>query len=419
MKSSKSILVRLEALWKPVAFMAGLALATSSLASAQCPTPDKLDGGPCCAPAQEKVPWFPKVVQNSLGICWRDCGIEAVLPTTARWSPLNILPATGPDCGYRLQRLDLMNGAGVVQWTGVMRLLYSRTWMETDPSGTAIQVWRFLVNGDMRASTTVGPAPCPLPPCAAAFNGRVKFSGYIDYADDCVASTPVAIAWMITHACDPIDHAPGFPRAGVFHPGRSYTFLGPGAGFVPAPMVAVEGSAAFSPFEAVRRVIHPVPGTTGSVKCEFEERFGHTLTPTTSLCLCTVGGPLSAQWNLGFLNGNGVCGTTVTTTGGPLLPGFLSMGIGTWTAPGVYPGVETLRWNTGNYDYTEACTGILRNEAFYGVSTLGGYPAVQVTSGPALPLPPIFIDQANAIRTGGGVVMNIPYISDHILNLNH
>lgn len=415
----KSLLSLLDRLWTPVALAAGLALAAMPV-SAQCPSPDKLDGGPCCAQAQEHVPWFPKIQQNSLGICWRDCGIDAVQPWNAVWSPLKITTPPGVDCGYRAARLDLINGIGIVQWTGVMRLLYSRTWMETSPGGAPIQVWRYLVNGDLRAATTLGPAPCPLPPCAPAFGGRVKFTGYIDYADNCsTATTMPAIAWMLTHACDPIDHAPGFPRAGAFHPGRSYSFVGPGAGFVPAPAVAMEGVGAFSPFEAVRRVLHPPIGSIGPIRCEFEERAGHMLAPIAPVCFCSVGIPLSNQWALGNLTVNGSCGTTVTTPGGPLLPGFLSMGIGTWTVAAVFPGVETVRWNTGNYNYTEGCTGMLRNEVFYGATTIGGYPGVQLMSGPGLPLPPTYIDQANAIRTGGGVVMNIPFLSDHILNLNH
>ena len=46
--------------------------------------------------------------------------------------------------------------------------------------------------------------------------------------------------------------------------------------------------------------------------------------------------------------------------------------------------------------------------------------AFQLTSaGPTAPLPLTFIDQANSIRTGGGAVMNIPYLADKIINLNH
>ena len=50
-----------------------------------------------------------------------------------------------------------------------------------------------------------------------------------------------------------------------------------------------------------------------------------------------------------------------------------------------------------------------------------GWFALQVlTMGPGLPLPLTFIDQANSLRlTPGVTVMNIPFFSDHILNLNH
>ena len=387
--------------------------------AAQCPTPDGLDGGPCCALAPDPVLAWPKMTQSSLDICWRDCGTAFIGPITAVWTPLKILPTTGPDCGYHTVRLDLFTGGGVLAWTGTMRLLYSRTWLETDPGGNRLQVRRFLVNGDLRVTSAAGTIPCPVPPCAPAFGNRVKFCGYIDYADSCTAAGGgTQIAWMLTHTCDVIDHAPGFPRAGAFHPGMSYTFVGPAAGFVVAPVVGVEGTP-FSPFEAARRLLYPVPGTTGRIRCEFEERFSHSLGPMATFCMCAAGPALAPQWALGSLTGAGSCGTSVTTPGGPLLPGFLSMGIGSWTIAATYPGMEDLRWNAGQYNYTDACTGVVRPEVFYGVTTLNGYPALQVSSAPPVPLPPIFIDQANAIAVAGGApVMNVPYLSEHVLNLN-
>jgi hypothetical protein len=88
--------------------------------------------------------------------------------------------------------------------------------------------------------------------------------------------------------------------------------------------------------------------------------------------------------------------------------------------PGTYPGVERLRWNAGGYDYGDPCIGVLDREVFFGVTTLDGYDAFQLlTVGPGLPLPKTFIDQANSLRTDGSTVMNVPYVSDHILNLNH
>src|SRR5262245_42677783 len=202
----------------------------SARPSAQCPRPDGLDGGPCCTLALDNIPFVPKIAVDSLDICWRDCGIDSVRLIRAIWTPIKILPTTGPDCGVYRSRLDLVNGLGAVLWTGTMRLQYSRTWMEFSPGGP-LQVLRFLVNGNLRPTATlVGPPPCPLPPCALTF-GNVRYTGYIDYALGCAAGSVMQVAWMLTHTCDPIDHAPGFPRAGVFHPGRDYTFVGPAAGF--------------------------------------------------------------------------------------------------------------------------------------------------------------------------------------------
>ena len=46
---------RLFRLFLPILALVGLEVA----ATAQCPQPDGLDGGPCCALAQEHVPKIP------------------------------------------------------------------------------------------------------------------------------------------------------------------------------------------------------------------------------------------------------------------------------------------------------------------------------------------------------------------------
>jgi hypothetical protein len=245
--------------------------------------------------------------------------------------------------------------------------------------------------------------------------GNVRYTGYLDQVENCVTGA-LEWAWMLSHVCDSIDHAPGFPRAGLFHPDRSYTFVGPSAGFVVTPLLPSEPGA--GPFEAVRRAAQ-IPGTVG-LTCEYEEPINHVLNPVNDFCLCQI--PTSTpQWFQGDLGVFGSCGTAVTTTGGPFLPGYLSMAIGFWTIPGTYPGQEQLRWNAGGYDWSDPCTGAVQQEVFFGVTTMQGYPATQLLStGPAGPLPPIFIDQCNSVVPGGVTVMNIPFRpSDHFLNLNH
>ncbi len=396
----------------------------SGVSAAQCPLPDGLDGGPCCAQANLHLPGFPNFNQPSLEICWRDCNVNGVIPLTARWKNLN--PQAGglagavTSCGENQGTLELVNPAGGVVWSGKLLFQYSRTWLETDPSGQQLQVWRFLINGDLRAAAPLA-MPCPIPVCAPAHGNNVRFTGYMDQARRCgPAPNIIQRAWMLTHACDFIDHAAGFPRGGVFHADRAYSLVGPAAGFVPGPLQPTEGTPG-SPWEAMRRrrlagtVVPPLP-----VLCEFEERLNFSLNPLNQFCQC--GAPGTQQFLLGNLAIAGACGSTVTTPGGPLLPGFLSMGIGSWTIPAVFPGVEAVRWNAGNYNYADPCTGALQSEVFFGATTLGGYPAMQVVSPPTVPalLPLTFIDQSNSLRPpGAGTVMNVPYVSEHILNLNH
>jgi hypothetical protein len=243
----------------------------------------------------------------------------------------------------------------------------------------------------------------------------VRYTGYVDWALDC--STGVfSNAWMLQHSCDSIDHAPGFPRAGAFHPARTFTFVGPSVGFLIGALQPIEVGSFF--LEDVRRKILPVPGTTGEY-CEYEERAQGSLDPLFELCQCGLPtGP--QQYSVASLFVAGGCGTVVTSPGGPFLPGFVSMGIGRWTDPTTYPGEETLRWNTGGYDYDDPCTGITRQEVFFGVTTIDGFPARQLTVvGPGAALPPTFVDQANSLRKNtSSTIMNVPYVSDHILNLN-
>ncbi|HEX6885105.1 MAG TPA: hypothetical protein VF530_17155, partial [Planctomycetota bacterium] len=63
---------------------------------------------------------------------------------------------------------------------------------------------------------------------------------------------------------------------------------------------------------------------------------------------------------------------------------------------------------------------VTRNAIFYGVTTLGGFGAIDLTSGGlGAPLPLIFIDQADSISTPGTGVANVPFLSEIVLNLNH
>ena len=88
------------------------------------------------------------------------------------------------------------------------------------------------------------------------------------------------------------------------------------------------------------------------------------------------------------------------------------------TLPGTYPGKEVLRWNAGAYQYEDPCTGISRQETFFGATTIGGWTALQL--GGTLTLPLTFVDQGNSVKGNPSfTTLNEPFRSDHILNLNY
>jgi hypothetical protein len=389
-------------------------LALSPALHAQCPLPDGLDGGPCCATTAVKLPPFPKFTQKSLGICWLDCKIDQVKSYNARWTqPMPVFYSSNPACAWFNARLQLYVGV-TLHWQGALNFTYSRTWFESAPT-TRYQVWRFLLNGDLLPTAAAGLPPCPVPKCAPLNGNRVRFTGYIDYALDCTTGA-FSFAWMLTHVCDFIDHDPAFPRGGAFHPDRAYTFVGPGVGFVPGPVQPIETGP--MTFEALRKFDVPPPGTVGPVNCAFEEKLANgSINPLQQLCLCSPNGT-TAQWSQAFLQANGGCGSFAQTIPGTV--SFLSMGIGAWTNPNVYPGPQPLRWNFGFYDTFDACTGVTDQEIFFGVTTFKGFQAFEITSaGIGAPLPATFVDQVNSMQFPGGVVIeNLPFRSDKVLNLN-
>jgi hypothetical protein len=360
-----------------------------------------------CAPAQSQVAQQP-FQQQAVALCWLNCSLSAQAPYTAKWSGHN--PVTAPSgaiaCDWSQARISISNGAGL-QWDGHLFLAYSRTWAEVAPSGNAIQVWRYLANGDMRIVGTT-PLPCGVPGCASAFARRLRFTGYIDYAREC-GTTVTERAWMLTHACDAIDHAAGSPRAGSFHAGQSFTFVGPAAGFAPAAGASPESGA--MTIDCVRKW----NVTAAATQCTQEERLTTgTISPLAPTCMCGVG---PASWHQAQLSVTGMYGTTLAPFAGS--DPFRSFQIGMWTNPAVFPGVEEVRWNCNEGQWID-CSGVTRQESYFGVTTHNGFPAFSIDATvPPFSLGTMFIDQGNSILFPAAVpILNVPYRSDHIVNLN-
>jgi hypothetical protein len=389
-----------------------LVLLLAAPAAAQCLNPDNLDlGGPCGST-------FTNVPQRgfnsaTLGICFNNCSVAGTANYTAKWGPLlpfnlGSAPGTPPSCGWYESRLMILQGA-TLHWAGTMHLTYSRTWLESIVPGTVDQVYRFLVNGDLFALTTSA-SPCGTPNCASSFSGRVRFTGYVDFTRSC-ATGIASHAWMLMHACDAVDHVAGFPRAGSFHPGRAYAFVGPSWNFVPgagstleAGVLSQEGMRGWNAFALPARCLTEEP------------LIGGVINPLGATCMCSTAGPNT--WYEGSLSLGGAFGATLAPFGGS--DPFRSFPIGQWTNPTTFPGVEEVRWNSNEGQWTE-CSGVGRQEYYFGVTTSGGFPAWSFNSAstPSVPLPQTFIDQSNSMLLPASLnTRNEPFRSDHIVNLN-
>ena len=419
--------------------LGGLTLALTSPAQ-NPPLPDGLDAGPCDELAFLVLPDFPTFEQDSLQICWKNCSVEKTQTLRAKWriTSHSIAGRRTPDMRGRLTIKDSQE---TVLWKGRMTMTYSRTWLEDQlPSGETLQVWRFLVNGDLRPTQAAGGSPVFVPTCAAECDNNVRYTGYVDWVRN-LSTGKWENAWMLTHSLGKYEHYQGYPRDNIevvdTHEDRVNCFVGPAAGFVPLAMTPHALPVQSTTQEALRKTrvkFFDVPSHLGGAHqgngrllmiSQGEESItGFQTGGSAPFCACKLGGN-DPQFTTGTLSITGTCGTNISTgsPSNPYNPPFggyyLSMGIGMWTDVATYPGMEFLRWNMGFYDFMDLDGSQDQKEVFYGVTTLRGYVATALTEdGPGIKLDPGFIDQCNSLWLGGKPTWNIRFRSDHILNLN-
>jgi hypothetical protein len=377
---------------------------------AQC-LPDGLDGGPCCLPASPTLPAFPVMPQQSVRwVCFDKCAPVANVLMCARIGVP--VPKQGGgaficgayDIAVRIRQCGLMN----TLWNGKLNAYYSRNWQATTPAGSSLTVWRFIVNGDFVPTSSLPTTQNYRPACQPA-TGGVYFSGYIDYAFDCVNNT-WQVAWMLDHDCDGVHHQPGTARpapATGYHPTRSYNLIGPGATFAVSSTNPLISNGPIIQ-TAVRRNSWGVAPTI----CNFEEPATGNFNAIADSCACAPGG--IGQYNQAILNANGVCGTMVNPS--PLAM-FNQKRLGAWTSFNTYPGPQTLLFDFGFLDYRDGCTGVLTSEWFEGAETIGGYPAVEFT-GAALGRQFEDLASCNTSPTAPATLIGAPHVVNYILNFN-
>jgi hypothetical protein len=367
-----------------VALTCALTFALSSPPSpAQCFGPDNLDLGPCCAPVFANVPPFPNAALPGMGICWSACAPTATQDLRVDWTtPRN------PSCGEYDTLLTVTDAFGGPLMSGKLNMDYTRTWLETDPSGASVQVWRFTAKADLAFVPGGGLPPCTVPPCItpAGGQGTAFYYGYVDYTA-CAAGAGFENVLVLYHACDRFIHAPGFSdRPGVFHPTRSYGIVAPHSPvqpFLPINQIA-SGGPLFG--EGARDIDSSTPPPA---LCLVEDPVvAGSMSPLGAGCVCTFT-TLPKHQTLRKFAGTTACVNAAGIPGGwvsldilfPTLPWnqLVTSSIGRWTSPFAYPGQESAWVDEGLFVHQDPCHGDFI-ELKYGGSTRDGWT-------PILPIP--------------------------------
>jgi hypothetical protein len=404
-----------------LAVVASLLLASSVRAGTPpaCFGPDGLDGA-CCQSPTLTLPTFPAIVQRGRFLNFDQCvpGVHGPVCVNLR-APRTAPPGGAPVCGIYLIPLTISTCGPRPQslWSGTMRAQYSRTWLETRPPSSTpdVQVWRFLLNGDLVPSLFMiqhfGNDNQVLPHCFTAFHGKVHFWGYVDYAQNCATGSFEA-AWVLEHGCDHFEHEALSTRTGSFHPMDSYTFLGPGGSFASSPIVP--------PVSAAGRDhdFRPNRWSNQPNICMGEEPLtSDSLVDGNPFCPCIPTGPPVLACQFLELSAVGTCNSRVHSDPNFAIP-FCRKFVGSFTDPNAYPGVEEVWLDQGMLQYSDACDPLtIVTELFKGVETIGGFDAFDM-AGAALGNRFDDLGSANTGRSFRPSVAGAPYVSWELLHLN-
>ena len=412
---------RRKAAWMTAGCAVFLIVLATPPARGQCPLLDNLDGGACWTTATPALPVFPVIQTDVRNLCWLNCELENDLtanleigqPRQAR-DP-NRAPA--PIASVYVSRYTVTDGAGTALWSGIMRMIYSRTWYESSDSAN-YQVWRFLVNGDLRATADSGPTPCLVPVCAASFNNKVHFTGYVDYARDCATGT-FYCSGAVTHELDKFDHTSftGSPRSGSFHSERNYDFVWPAAGFVP------ETAENFSSSGFATGNLRPLDWSVlpGSSQIEvFEDRFtgGSTLHFADRICASDPSKPPST-YRIALSATTDACGIQAYSVGG--VTSLWCRALGGWTDPARFPGQESVLMVHGFLRMNDPWRPRTRDEHFRGGFTRWGFVPRSISrTGIGDGIWSDMLDLGNELRLPPNMdnSRNVKFISDLVINAN-
>lgn len=390
-----------------------LALLTLTIAvPAQCPvtTDDGFNPGcgtPVTAPV---VPSFPALWTSGSYGCLNDCSVEATFQNRVR---LTYFPAL---CDIAQIQIDVVPGTpGAPAFSGFLLAKYSRTFIQTDPSGVTRQVWRFLVNGDLTFDPTAsGPAPCPLP-TSSTFGLPVHFFGSIDYFCDFNSPAGFRVRYDLSHLPKCYSHAPWsqrpLPAASI--PGsRSYHLVGPapfnfaGGG---APQGSFIGEATraseviWSPFSYI--CLSETPTVQGQI------------TTLGASCPCPTTSTAPSRYREQAFFGTNACGSSVASYASIPVPGISGAGGMMALGLGNYANGDRLTVYWGLMQHTDPLTldGPVHVVHGSGVGYAGFFNSFHGPS--TTPQPRVAIDLANAKPLTTGFPPTLGWGSLHVSTL--
>jgi len=381
---------------------------TAPRATAQC-GPDGLDGGPCCTQTSATLPAFPAMTPDARFLCFDGCQTTLnTLYCANVGAPTPVGTGGALLCGVYNIRIRLRTcGTLNYVWNGSVKAHYSRNWQASSIAGTVnLNVWRFIVNGDFLPTPFLPNTPCDRPACLSQYT-RVYFTGYVDYAFDCTANT-WSVSFALSHECDGIHHAPGTVRpapATGFHPGRSFTIVGPGSTFVALPTTTAQSNGTIT-----QQAIRWNNWNTAVPLCSFEEPASGSLAASNAFCFCTTSG--GAQYVATNITASSTCGSAISPSAAGM---FLQKRIGRWNNAAQFPGVQFVLFDFGYLSAVNGCTGTTSLEWFEGTETIRGYLAYDFAG---VPLGSQFEDlgSSNTSTSSAAIRIGAPHVVDCVLN---
>ena len=390
-----------------------------------CTLGDALDpDAPCCETVDLTLPSFPPFdLEPMRYLTWNRCSLARNKEVCASFG----IPTQTTECGvYQIPfTMRTCGQQATALFSGDLTAIYMRTFRETIQIGKGsetVQVWRFLLNGDLEVSPFVisrfGTNP-NVPQSYVDYGNQTYWAGYIDYRVRCDAGKGKGpaweIEWVLNHECDRFAHPKGGNRPGVYNPERSFTM----APFDFTPLSDDLGAAtfAFQPAGGLREVEYTSETTA---VCKQPSRPSGQLLFLDGECLC-ADGKLPLQYARVAILADSDCGFSLGT--GKTLELYSKI-VGFFPAEGGEPNrfpvllVGDAEWlqgcdKTNARGYNEGVM-VLSNPGVFTFTTLlpgkgkGGFE----------PLDPYFIDLANSADAARNPVQGAPHVSNKMGHLN-